>query len=210
MTKSFIAMTIMMGVNMGTFGAVAHAAPGGKVYSVGGRPQRIRFHLASHGQSFDQMQQILGPDASASITKLITDPAQTMPNQPQGKFLRQGTQPSGAGLVPFAEGNDSFVGMIINPGLVMCLANTLNVVKQVIDDDPALFGGRPIDEVNLFARAVPEPTGKDTLRVGFGPAATGGSGSALNVLVEYEPLTLECALPTAEEFLDHIEHAEQL
>jgi hypothetical protein len=63
--------------------------PGEKLFSVGGRPQRVRFLLATHGQTFDQVQQILGPEGSATIRKLIEDPNQSLPDQPQGKYIRQ-------------------------------------------------------------------------------------------------------------------------
>src|ERR1700736_6460957 len=56
------------------------------LFSVGGRPQRVRFMIAAHGQTFDQMQKLLGPEGSASIRKLINDPIQSLPNVPQGKY----------------------------------------------------------------------------------------------------------------------------
>src|SRR5262245_24810694 len=130
--------------------SAAWSAPTGEVYSIGGRPQRVRFLLASHGQTFDQMQQILGPDRSRSIVKLIEDPIQSEPDRPQGKFIRAARAPGEfPALSSFAEGNDSFVGLVINPGLVMCLANLLDRVKSVGDHHAALFNDEAIDEINL-------------------------------------------------------------
>lgn len=171
------------------------------LFSVGGRPQRVRFMIAAHGQTFDQMQKILGPEGSASIRKLINDPIQSMPNVPQGKYIRQANPPAalGVGLDSFAEGDDFYAGEVINPGLVMCNANLLNLVKAAGDERAGLFKSRAINEINLFVRAVPEPTGDDPLRVGIGPAAVHQQGSALNVLVEFLPLELKCSLPTLQE-----------
>ena len=174
------------------------------LFSVGGRPQRVRFMIAAHGQTFDQMQKILGPEGSASIRKLINDPIQSMPNVPQGKYIRQANPPAapGIGLDSFAEGDDFYAGEVINPGLVLCNANLLNTVKAAGDQRTSLFKSRAINEINLFVRAVPEPTGDDPLRVGIGPAAVDQPGSALNVLVEFLPLQLKCSLPTLQE-LEH-------
>jgi len=171
------------------------------LYSVGGRPQRVRFMIAAHGQTFDQMQKILGPNGSASIRKMIEDPIQSMPNVPQGKYIRQAKPPAapGVGLDSFAEGDNFYAGEVINPGLVMCSANLLDLAKAAGDQYPGLFQSRAINEINLFARAVPAPTGDDTLRVGIGPAAVGQPGSALNILVEFLPLQIKCSLPTLDE-----------
>lgn len=184
--------------------------PGEKLYSIGGRPQRVRFLLATHGQTFDQVQQILGPEGSASIRKLIQDPIQSLPNQPQGKYIRQAKPPAAPGveLDAFAEGNNIFGGEVINPGLVMCNANLLDLVKAAGDQNPSLFNDRSINEINLFLRVVPSPTGEDTLRVGIGPAAVDQPGSALNVLVEYLPLELKCSLPTLQELEDRLANPE--
>lgn len=78
----------------------------GKVFSVGGRPQRVRFLLASHFQTFDQMDAIL-LTGTASIAKLIDDPIQSLPIRPQGKYIRQAKPPAAAGveLDSFAEGS---------------------------------------------------------------------------------------------------------
>jgi hypothetical protein len=91
---------------------------------------------------------------------------------------------------------------VINPGLVMCNANLLNLVKAAGDERTSLFKNRAINEINLFVRAVPERTGDDTLRVEIGLAAVDQPGSALNVLVEVLPLQLKCSLPTLQE-LEH-------
>ena len=174
------------------------------LFSVGGRPQRVRFMIAAHGQTFDQMQKILGPEGSASIRKLINDPIQSLPNVPQGKYIRQAKPPAapGVGLDSFAEGDNFYAGEVINPGLVMCNANLLNLVKAAGDQRASLFKSRAINEINLFVRAVPKPTGDDPLRVGIGPAAVDQPGSALNVLVEFLPLELKCFLPELQD-LEH-------
>jgi hypothetical protein len=181
------------------------------LFSVGGRPQRVRFMIAAHGQTFDQMQRILGPCCSRSIRKLINDPIQSMPHVPQGKYIRQAKPPAapGVGLDSFAEGDNFYAGEVINPGLVMCNANLLNLVKAAGDERPNLFKSRAINEINLFVRAVPEPTGDDPLRVGIGPAAVGQPGSALNVLVEFLPLELKCSLPTLQELERRFSELEQ-
>jgi hypothetical protein len=169
----------------------------GKLFSVGGRPQRVRFMLASHFQTFDQMQEILGPE-TASIAKLVSDPIQSLPKLPQGKYIRQAKPPAAPGveLDSLAEGNNVFAGEVINPGLLMCQANLLDLVKTAGDKNTHLFRKHSINEINLFARTVPAPTGEGTLRVEIGPAAVRRRGSALNVLVEYRPLELNCSLPT--------------
>lgn len=178
----------------------------GELYSIGGRPQRVRFLLAAHGQTFAEMQKFLGPEGSLSIRKLIEDPIQSMPNVPQGKYIRQSKPPAapGVGLDSFAEGDTFYAGEVINPGLVMCSANLLDLVKAAGDEFPSLFEAHSINEVNLFVRAVPVPTGEDTLRVGVGPAAVSQPGSALDVLVEDLPLELKCSLPTLEELQDRL------
>jgi hypothetical protein len=178
------------------------------LFSVGGRPQRVRFMIAAHGQTFNQMQLFLGPDA-ASIRKLIDDPIQSLPNAPQGKYIRQAKPPAapGVGLDSFAEGDNFYAGEVINPGLVLCSANLLNLVKAAGDERPGLFQSQAINEINLFVRAVPEPTGDATLRVGIGPAAVNQPGSALNVLVEYLPLQLQCSLPTLQQLEQQLDES---
>jgi hypothetical protein len=42
----------------------------GQLFSPGGRPQRVRFPLASHFQTFDQMDELLGTE-TASIVKAL-------------------------------------------------------------------------------------------------------------------------------------------
>jgi hypothetical protein len=69
----------------------------GQLFSVGGRPQRVRFLLASHFQTFDQMDELLGTE-TASIVKLIDDPIQSLPNLPQGKYIRQAKPPAAPGV----------------------------------------------------------------------------------------------------------------
>jgi hypothetical protein len=146
------------------------------------------------------MQQILGPESSKSITKLITDPVQSDPTRPQGKFIREAKAPGEfPNLRSFAEGNDIFAGEVINPGLVMCLSNLLNLVRAVGDESVSLFGKYSIDEINLFARTLPAPSGEATFRAGISAVAAGTGGSALNVLVEYLPLQVKCALPTMDD-----------
>jgi hypothetical protein len=76
--------------------------------------------------------EILGPD-TASIAKLINDPIQSLPKLPQGKYIRQAKPPAAPGveLDSLAEGNNVFAGEVINPGLLMCQANLLDLVKTV-------------------------------------------------------------------------------
>jgi hypothetical protein len=81
----------------------------------------------------------------------------------------------------------------------MCQANLLDLVQIAGDKNVHLFRKHSINEINLFARTVPAPTGEDTVRVEIGPAAVHRPGSAVNVLVEYRPLELKCSLPTLEQ-----------
>lgn len=120
-----------------------------RTFTVGNRPQRVRFLL---GGTTDSINQFF--NGAAQVTQIARDTRGTSNNEGLG-FARFCANGAAMGYQAICESN-TVAGIIVNPRLIMCASETLKLVEEAGNALPEVLARWQIDEINIIVYPVNE------------------------------------------------------